>query len=284
MQPKLTESTTKPQFKPQSKGCEAGKLLRPETAIDSWRGWSADLHSRPVISEILSGGRSNRSFLLVADDAKMVLRINNEATRLPGIERNKEARIWQTASAAGIAPPLLYVDHQGEFLVSQYIENQPPLNPAINEDLIDQAFDLLQRCHRLAVGTKTIDYADHIEQYWKIIAASGQSLNPALHELRQPMHALVNKLQQSHAQTGLCHHDLVTANFVGGPERLYLIDWEYAAHGFIIMDYAALAVEWGIEDEVIVEKTHLAPELLSLARQLYNYLCALWGEVLGRPE
>ncbi len=257
--------------------------MRPETAIDSWRRWNADLNNRPAISRALSGGRSNHNFLLVADDVKMVLRINNEATRLPGIERNEEARIWQAASAAGIAPPLLYVDHQSEFLVSLFIENQLPLNPARSEYLIDQAFDLLERCHRLAMDTKTIDYADHIEQYWKIIAASGQSLNPSLHEQRYPIHALVNKLLQGHTQTGLCHHDLVTANFVGGPERLYLIDWEYAAHGFIVMDYAALAVEWGIEDAVIVEKTHLDPESLSLARQLYNYLCALWEEVLGRP-
>lgn len=237
-----------------------------------------------MISGTLSEGRSNRSFLLVADDAKMVLRINSEATRLPGIERNEEAKIWQAASAAGIAPPLLHVDHQGRFLVSDYIENHLPPDPTGNEGFLKLTFDLLERCHSLDVDTKTINYADHIERYWEIIAAQEQSPAPALLELRQPMHTRVNELQQSDSQTGLCHHDLVTANFVGGPERLYLIDWEYAARGFIVMDYAALAVEWGIEDAVMVKKTGLDPGLFALAKQLYSYLCKLWGEVLGRPE
>ena len=59
------------------------------------------------------------------------------------------------------------------------------------------------------------------------------------------------------------------------PERLYLIDWEYAANGLQIMDYAALATEWQIDDATILAKTDFNPESLTKAKALYQYLCAL---------
>jgi thiamine kinase-like enzyme len=81
-----------------------------------------------------------------------------------------------------------------------------------------------------------------------------------------------------HAETGLCHHDPIMANFVGGPDRLYLIDWEYAAKGLLVMDYAALAIEWKIEDNIILTNSGIDPELLTKAKKLYTYLSKLWQQ------
>jgi len=75
---------------------------------------------------------------------------------------------------------------------------------------------------------------------------------------------------------------LVVANFVGSSERLYLIDWEYAARGLLLMDYAALGVEWGIDDAVITNQTGIEAELLIKAKELYKYLCKLWEEATAQ--
>ena len=251
--------------------------MQPETALNSWQQWSAELRTRPVIVQPLSGGLSNRSFLLDSEGTRMVLRLNGTTSLIPYANRNHETDIWQAASKQGIAPPLLYVDKDAKYLVSAYIENHLPPQPQLDKTFIDQAFKLLKRCHQLNIEAPSIDYASHIEQYWKIIESKDHQANPALNNQREPMRAALDALINSDTPTGLCHHDPVVANFVGSPDRLYLIDWEYAAHGLLVMDYAALAIEWGIDDITVLANTKIKPESLSTAKALYKYLCELWS-------
>jgi len=160
--------------------------------------------------------------------------------------------------------------------VSTYINNEIPSQAPFNPGYIDQAFDLLIRCHQLDIKTSNINYHDHIEHYWQIIEARSKPLNPVLVKQRKPMQSTLESLINRKTPTGLCHHDPVTANFIGTPNRLYLIDWEYAATGLQIIDYAALATEWQIDDAFILERTKVEPELLTKAKVLYRYLCLLW--------
>ena len=206
----------------------------------------------------------------------MVLRINGAASVLSGVSRSNEARIWKAASKEGIAPPLLHIDNQNRFLVSSYMENILPPEPARNQSIVDQALILLKRCHQLKVEAPEIDYFSHIENYWRIIESKKANPNPTLYQQRAPMQQLLGELTASNPTMGLCHHDPVIANFVGSTERLYLIDWEYAATGLQIMDYAALATEWEIDEAVILARSGCNPEHLTMAKTLYEYLCYLW--------
>jgi thiamine kinase-like enzyme len=254
------------------------KLLLPDLAIDSWRAWDGEFHSRPVILRQLGDGRNNRSYLLDSDGKRMVLRLNSSESVIPGVNRNNEIAIWTEASQQGIAPPLLYADGHNRFLVSTYVDNCLPLKPPPDEALNSQVLELLSRTHRLNVDAPGIDYPRHIENYWQLINAKNQPSNQALIEQREPMQSVLGSLMASNPPTGLCHHDPVIANFVGNTNRLYLIDWEYAARGILAMDFAALSVEWGIDDARIREHTGIEPGVLVMAKVLYGYLCALWTE------
>jgi len=253
-------------------------LLRPETAIDSWRHWHGVFVTRPVVLGSLSGGRSNRSFLLESAGKKAVLRLNSADSALAGINRNVEVNIWKAASQRGIAPPLLYADERNRFLVSAYIDNSMPARPPCDKAFTQQAFNLLQQCHELDVDAPVIDYSSHFEHYWQIIENNNQPSNQALPGQRAPMQSMLESLIASAPSTGLCHHDPVVANFVGSPDRLYLIDWEYAAQGLLVMDYAALGIEWGMDKELVLAQTGLEPALLVRAEAVYRYLCELWQE------
>jgi thiamine kinase len=253
--------------------------MRVEDLIDGWRGWDADLGSRPEVLEVLSGGLSNRSYLLGPVDRKMVLRINGAGSMLPGGDRGNEVRAWQAASAAEIAPALVHVDEQGRFLVSEYIEGKLRGKPQDDEGVVERAFQLLGRCHLLDVDVPAIDYAAHVEQYWGVIESGGIAVPAELTRQRESMRRLLEELITSDTRTGVCHHDLVTGNFVGGPEKLYLIDWEYAALGSPLMDYAAFGVEWGVGDDVVAERAGVDLGLLVKAKDFYRYECELWGIV-----
>jgi thiamine kinase-like enzyme len=256
------------------------KLLQPESIVGRWSDWGAGLRSKPVILNELSGGRSNHSYLLDSDIGKLVLRINGASSLLPGANRDTETSIWQAASQQGIAPPLVFVDAQSQYLVSRYIDTDLPSRPQKNPACVEQAFSLLQSCHRIETEAPTINYFDHIEHYWRIIESGNKPPGPNLKKQREPMLLLLKSLLGSNSPTGLCHHDPVITNFVGTPGRLYLIDWEYASNGLQIMDYAALVQEWQLDDATILGHIHFEPELLIKARKLYRYLCLLWNEAV----
>jgi thiamine kinase-like enzyme len=252
--------------------------LRPETAIASWQQWHGDLLSRPEIVGQLVGGRSNRNYLLKSGDQKLVLRLNGSNSLLPGSNRRSEMKIWQAASSAGIAPTLLYFDDRQGILVSTYIENSLPPEPESSQSIVDLAFTLLKRCHQLDVDAHCLDLSEHIQQYWRLVEAKGGPADLTLLKQRKPMQDLLELLTSTGTKTGLCHHDPIVANFVGGSDRLYLVDWEYASKGLLVMDYAALAIEWSIDDELVIARSGVNPELLTKAKNLYTYLCKLWEQ------
>ena len=252
--------------------------MQSENALGHWRQWSSRLSSKPSLARELNGGQSNQSYLLKSDIGKLVLRINGTVSLLPGANRSDEVNIWKAAAKQGIAPPLVFVDPEYRYLVSKYINNNLPPKPQLNTTFVEQAFSLLESCHQLDVNASSINYSSHIEHYWQIIEAKNQPINPDLIKQRKPIQQTLDSLLNSNTPTGICHHDPVTANFVGTPDRLYLIDWEYAANGLQIMDYAALATEWQIDDLTILERTNFKPQLLTRAKAVYRYLCLLWED------
>jgi thiamine kinase-like enzyme len=253
--------------------------LEPGSILDGWRGWDTPPASRPAIVRELGGGRSNRSFLLESAGEKMVLRVNATQTILPANGRVHETVIWRAASEAGIAPPLLHADRGGGFLVSAYIESDLPARPQDGPVLARKALGLLQRCHRIKVDAPIIDYSSYIEAYWQTIEADGLKVAPELREQREAMHSMIEEITAGSAATVLCHHDPVVENFVGTPGRLYLVDWEYAARGLAVMDYAAFAVEWDLDDAAINAGMDIDSALLAKIKAFYRYLCDLWEMV-----
>lgn len=259
-------------------------MQQPETILDGWREWDTAPAARPVVIRELGGGRSNHSLLLQAANSLMVLRINAAQPTLPGHGRKAEADIWRAASKAGIAPQLLHADPAGRFLVSAYIENDLPARPQDDPALAMQALDLLQRSHRLDVAAPVLNYATHIERYWQFIESRGIPVSLALRDQRGSVQDLIAAMGRDETQRGICHYDPVVANFVGGFGRLYLVDWEYAAMGWPVMDFAALGFEWEVPDNVIVERTGVNSASLSRANTLYRYVCALWETINQRHQ
>lgn len=249
--------------------------MNPESAIANWQNWQIKPSCKPEIIGTLGGGLSNQSYLLEARNCRYVLRINATGHALPGIDRQREATIWRAASQAGIAPLLLHADQQ--FLVSDFIEGHGVLaKSSPSEEELSQVIGLLEKCHTLEVDVAHLDYESHVQHYWDLIEINNAQVDVSLSLQRQAMQTTLHNLLSSQTESALCHHDPVKGNFVGSAQQLFLIDWEYAAKGMAVMDYAALATEWGLEDQFIIDRTRIQSKELKLAKTLYRYLCQLW--------
>ena len=61
-------------------------------------------------------------------------------------------------------------------------------------------------------------------------------------------------LVEAECAIGVCHHDATPANIVfsaGGP---LLLDWEYAALGRPVLDWATLVADWQLPLELVSER------------------------------
>jgi thiamine kinase-like enzyme len=245
--------------------------------LDTWRTWACGLKSQPVLVKALTGGQTNRSYLLDADGRKMVMRLNAPG-QVPGIDRTREAQIWRAAYGAGLAPELLHFDPEAGFQITEYIEGAALDRSQMDGVWTDRVFDLLTATHGLEIDAPMLDYSLYIEEYWRLIESAPILHNLPLQRQRQPLQTLVAEFIASAPATGLCHHDPVMSNVIRDGDRLYLLDWEYATRGFIAMDYAVLSVDWDIADSVIIERTGIDPAVLDRAKPLYRYICDLWQE------
>jgi thiamine kinase-like enzyme len=87
-----------------------------------------------------------------------------------------------------------------------------------------------------------------------------------------------------------CHDDLLTANFIRDGDRVWIVDWEYAAMGDRYFDLGNLSVNNGFgdaEDERLLHAYWDEPPTprrlaaLRLMRAMSDVREALWGVVQG---
>lgn len=253
--------------------------MKPEEALNTWQAWRCEFKSRPVIVAELAGGKTNRSFLLEADGNKFVMRLNKPSAVLPGVDRAEEIRNLQAAGGAGIAPRVMHSDLQAGLLITEYIDGTTFGGSNIDSMLIDRLVNLLSRVHSLAIETPAIDYAAHVDAFWRLIEDRQTRPNESLLQRRESMCALVNGLVTADSTIALCHHDPSRSNVIDRNGQLILLDWEYAAPGPVVMDYAALSIEWGIDATEITRRVALNPDMLETAKTVYRYVCQLWSEV-----
>ncbi len=80
-----------------------------------------------------------------------------------------------------------------------------------------------------------------------------------------------------------CHNDLLAANFVGGAERTWIVDWEYAGMGDAAFDLANFAVNNRLDEEgdaeLLAAYGDADPDVHILMRFMSDFREAMWGVV-----
>ncbi len=236
--------------------------------LADWDSLGVPFRLPPRVLGTLRGGRTNRNYLLEADDERWVLRLDAPDAVALGIDRAREQRILAAAAAAGLAPPVLIADIERGFLITAYIDGTHVKPADLRENTLASLFDLLSRAHTLNVANVARDYAQYIANYLHRPGGAPGRLPESLS--RQ-----IAELEQECVR-GLCHHDPVPANIVFQGARPWLLDWEYAACGWPILDLAAVVIEWGRPAAEVGALGGVEPALLAAACDFYREMCRLW--------
>jgi thiamine kinase-like enzyme len=247
--------------------------LNLQQALESWQAWLDRPARQPMPERILSGGRSNNSFLVGDGERYWVVRVDGVDPHRLGLDREAEWDVLQSAARVGLAPRPAY--RETSVLVCAYRE--PAAEVA---DSLATVAELLRKIHALPAVDFRMNPRHRALGYAEIIGL--EALPSVLLESLQ-------WLEESPTPPRLCHNDLLSANRLQGSAGLLALDWEYAATGDPMFDLAVIVEGDGLIEEEAqalldawLERPADQSERARLEHQrvVYRELAALWEQAM----
>ncbi len=198
--------------------------------------WHGTPHAVP-----LPGGLSNEIWRIDDDAGAHVVRFGADYP-FHHVDRAHEAMAARAAHAAGFAPA---VEHTGPgVMVTAFVEGRTLTAADLAADPARFA-DLIGRFHtqmhdHVSGPARLFDVFYIVRDYARGLRAGDSPHVPDLPRLLNLSRSLAGQQPQHPIVFG--HHDLLPANFIDDGTRLWLIDYEYAAHAASpLFDLASLA-------------------------------------------
>lgn len=233
--------------------------------------------ARPSIT-ILSGGMTNHNFLVHDVGSRYVVRFG---TDMPEhlLFRENEGVTSEVAAKAGFGPEVIY--REPGILVIRFVEGkvlqeQDVRNPIYFSRLVD----LLQRFHR-QMPAKFDSFPmlfwvfQTLRHYRNMLDQSQTNYRDWLPEMTSIAQRLENAVGQ--IDIVFCHNDLLAANLIDDGEKLWLIDYDYAAFNSPLFDLSNLASNNQLEQaaEQILLESYFEEPLTDQRWQSYSAMkCA----------
>ena len=214
------------------------------------RAASLTCWTEKVAVEPLSGGLTNRNFLVRHKGERYVVRIGDD-NPVHLILRWHELAAAEAAYRAGIAPEIIHAEPGA--LVMRHIDGRTltPIEVAEPRRLEGLA-EVVRHCHVKvpdyfrgpALAFLPVHVARH---YGRLVAEGGGDWVEKGPELL----SLTARLEKGLGPVELVfgHNDLLAANFIDDGKRLWLIDYDYAGLNSPLFDLANLASNNGFSEE-----------------------------------
>lgn len=198
---------------------------------------------------ILDGGITNVNLLIADQGRDYVVRMGADIPE-HGIMRFNELAISRAAHAAGISPAV----HHAEtgILVLEFIKSTSLTEADVRApDMLLQVVNLLGQVHRdlagFARGPILSFWVFHVlRDYAARLTDDGSPYINMLPELMgqvRDMEAAVGPVELV-----LSHNDMLPANILRAPDRLWLIDWEYGGFNSPLFDLGGLATNCSLDE------------------------------------
>ena len=207
--------------------------LTPHSILEETPGWE-DASIRPM-----SGGLSNRTWLVESRDTRAVMKIDDEPREAPYNSRYKEAQIQTLAAEAGLANRVILATDT--VYMTEYVDGLVWTRADLNNDEnLTNLAKALRRLHALPLTGRTFDARQAARQYARII-------DEAEPELLEHSMRVVDAMPSPH-NLCCCHNDLVAGNIIATPDIRFL-DWEYACDNDPFFDLAAVVAHHELSPE-----------------------------------
>lgn len=245
--------------------------------------------SGPVAPEPLTGGITNKNYLVRDRRERFVVRIGDDIP-VHQVMRFNELAASRAAATVGLSPQVVHSEPGA--LVFRFIEGKTLAAEDVRpRPMLARILPLIRRCHREMPqhlrGPALIFWVFHIVRDYAATLHEGKSRwIPELPRLLRAAAGLEAAIGPIDVVYG--HNDLLPANFIDDGTRLWLIDWDYAGFNSPLFDLGNLCSnnEVAPEDEAWLLEAYFERPLDDGLRRRYQTMkCAsllreaMWGMV-----
>lgn len=229
----------------------------------------------------LKKGLTNQNFLLELHGERYVLRVpRDDAHHI--VNRHHETLALQAIKDAGIDVDVIYYDEASGYKVTRYLDEALTYKECSLEHKIELTAALMKKFHGLQVTIgESFNPLQRLKEYQKRISTP-------LYDLQEFawIESSISHLQ--HPQT-LCHNDWVDGNVLFVRDKVYLIDYEYAADNDPLFDVMSFLTENQINDPALRQRfydvyfEHYDDAVLRdlhLWEDFHNYLWCHWAMMM----
>jgi thiamine kinase-like enzyme len=247
-----------------------------------------ELAGRELDLSVLSGGITNRNFLVSGPDLKerFVIRMGGHDTHLLGISREMEQAATAGAASVGVGPEVVAFIRPEGFMVTRFITGSPVSPEQIRQPtMLERVADSLRRIHAGPAIPGVFVPLRIVEGYRALAADRGVPIPAAYDRARETGRRIEGALLANPVDPLPCHNDLLNANFIDDGKNLRIVDWEYAGMGDPYFDLGNFSINHELSPEADedllrayegeVQPSRLAR--LSLMRVVSDFREAMWS-------
>ena len=198
----------------------------------------------------LSGGITNRNFLVVADGQaqRWVIRLAGNDTHLLGISREVEHAATVMAAGVGVGPEVTAFIRPEGYLVTRFIDGSPVSDEAVHRpETIRRVADSIRRVHSGPAIPGLFIPLRIVEAYRALAVARGVPIPPEYDLSRAIGRRIELALLADPIELRPCHNDLLNANFIDDGTRIRIVDWEYAGMGDPFFDLGNFSINHDLD-------------------------------------
>ena len=213
--------------------------------VSLWRG------KDPPVSE-LSGGLTNRNYLVEADGTRYVVRIPGAATELLAVDRENERRNAEAAATTGVEPahPGVPAGRVGDGARVHRRADDVGGGPARRRDGARASPSRCGGCTPGRGSTHDFDMFRLVEYYLGIVEQQGVRIPDGFRD-RMPTVAEVERAVGVNALPWVpCHNDLLAENYIDDGRQLWIIDFEYSGNNDPCFELGDTAQECEFDEEL----------------------------------
>lgn len=205
------------------------------------------------ISNIMpvKSGMTNYSITFECDRKKYIFRIPGEGTG-ELINRQNEADVYDTIKNIDFSDSIIYFDAATGYKLTQYIDGARVCNSGCQTD-VKKCMQKLRTFHQMKlVVNHEFDIFERI-QFYENLRQGKKSVYVDYAKTKENVFVLQKYINKTAKEKVLCHIDSVADNFLFTKEKVYMIDWEYAAMQDPHIDIAMFCIYSGFSKDRIDE-------------------------------
>lgn len=218
--------------------------------MEMWKLLDTLFFSEDLQLQKLDKGLTNTNYLLQLDNTPCVLRVPR-ADSEQIVDRQQEALALQAIEGKGFDVDTLYFDAHSGYKLTRYLDDAKTYGECTRSDKLEAVAQLMRRFHELDAHIHTSFHPlEKLRQYRRHVSHPFYDLSGS--------DWLLSTFEQMPKQSCLCHNDWVDGNILFTKQRVYLIDYEYAADNDPLFDVVSFLSENQIYDQTQRERFYQA--------------------------